>query len=403
MTTKAEEATLIETARARLTNNYRQQPVVMTRGEGCQLWDVAGRRYLDMAAGIAVCSLGHAHPKLADAIAAQARRLVHVSNLYYIEAQIRLAERLCKTCFADRVFFCNSGAEANEAALKLARRYQAMLRGRPERVEILAFDGSFHGRTFATVAVTGQEKYRAGFGPLVEPVRLLPFGDAEAARAAITERTCAVLVEPVQGEGGVLPAPPAFLRILRERCDATGTVLIFEEVQTGVGRTGTMWAYEQLGVVPDVMTVAKGIAGGVPMGAMLAREEIARGFEPGTHASTFGGNPLACAAALAVLDVIEADRLLEHVRAVGDHLAQGFERLAARHAKRVRGTRGLGLLRGIVLAEDAAALVGRCREQGLLVSAAGGQVLRFCPPLVVTKNDIDEALAIVDRVLGEKP
>jgi predicted acetylornithine/succinylornithine family transaminase len=392
---------LIAEAKQYLTNNYKQQPVVFVRGEGCWLWDLAGTRYLDMTAGIAVVCLGHGHAKLAGAIAAQAARVIHVSNLYYVEPAIRLAQTLVARSFADRAFFCNSGAEANEAALKLARRWQAIVRGRPDRVEIVAFEGSFHGRTFATVAVTGQEKYRAGFGPLVEPVRLIPYGETAAVREVITEHTCAVIVEPVQGEGGVVAAPRAFLEALRQRCDATGTVLVFDEVQTGMGRTGTLFAYEQFGVVPDVMTLAKGIAGGVPMGAMLAREEIARGFEPGTHASTFGGNALACAAALAVLDVFEQEAVLENCRAAGEYLGRSLDRLARKHAGRIKEARGMGLLRGLVLDEEAAPLVGRCRERGLLLSAAGGSVLRFAPPLVVGRVEIDVAVDILDTILGE--
>jgi len=396
----SKQANLIESAKKLLTNNYRQQPIVLARGEGSWLWDVDGGKYLDMTAGIAVVALGHGHKKLAAAIAEQAARLIHVSNLYYIEEQIRLAETLVPRTFAQRVFFCNSGAEANEAGLKLSRRYQAIVRGQPERVEILAFHGSFHGRTFGTVAVTGQEKYRAGFGPLLEPVRLLPYNDVAAARDAISERTCAVIVEPVQGEGGVLPATPEFLRTLRECCDKTGTVLVYDEVQTGWGRTGKLFAYEHSGVAPDVMSLAKGIAGGVPMGAMLAREEIARGFEPGTHASTFGGNPLACAAARAVLRIFEEDNVLENVRSTGEHLQRGLEALQKKHPERIKAARGLGLLRGIVLGEDAAPLVGKCREKGLLLSAAGGTVLRFAPPLTVSKSEIDEALRILDGVLS---
>ena len=250
------------------------------------------------------------------------------------------------------------------------------------------------------MAVTGQEKYRAGFGPLLEPVRLLPYNDVGAVRDAISERTCAVIVEPVQGEGGVLPATPEFLRTLRDSCDKTGTVLVYDEVQTGWGRTGKLFAYEHSGVAPDVMSLAKGIAGGVPMGAMLAREEIARGFEPGTHASTFGGNPLACAAARAVLRIFDEENVLENVRTVGDHLQRGLEAMQKKHPARIKAARGLGLLRGIVLGEDAAPLVGKAREKGLLLSAAGGTVLRFAPPLTASKSEIDEALRILDGVLS---
>ena len=308
---------LIAAGKRLLLNNYRQAPVVMTRGEGCALWDVSGRRFLDMTAGIAVCVLGHGDPGLADAVAAQARRLVHASNLYYLENQLRLAEALARRAFKGRAFFCNSGTEANEAALKIARRYQIVARAQPARTELVAFENSFHGRTMGALAVTGQAKYRAGFGPLVEPVRFLPFGDAAALRGAITDKTCAVIVEPVQAEGGIIIPPPGWLQELRRLCTERGTVLIFDEVQTGVGRTGTFYAFEKEGVVPDVVTLAKGLGGGVPIGAMLANEEVARGFEPGSHASTFGGNPLATAAALYVQHALDSLDLLERCRDVG--------------------------------------------------------------------------------------
>jgi len=397
----SQQEEMLKAAQRLLLNNYRQAPVVMTRGEGCALWDADGRRYLDMTAGIAVCVLGHGHAGLADALAAQARRLVHASNLYYIENQLRLADALAARAFKGRVFFCNSGTEANEAALKLARRYQAVVKNRPERVELIAFDGSFHGRTMGALSVTGQGKYRAGFGPLVEPVRFLPFGDAAAARAAISDKTCAVILEPIQAEGGIVLPPPGYLQELRRLCTDTGTVLIFDEVQTGVGRTGTFYGFENEGVVPDVVTLAKGLAGGVPIGAMLAGEEVARGFEPGTHASTFGGNPLAAAAALYVQHAIDSQGLLERSRDAGAHLGSALLRMADRRRPRTRGARGRGLLQGIVLDGDAAPVVARAREQGLLVSVAGGNVVRFVPPLVVTKPEIDEALSILDSVLAQ--
>jgi acetylornithine/N-succinyldiaminopimelate aminotransferase len=396
---------LVKSGQRLLLNNYRQAPLVVTRGEGCALFDADGRRYLDMTAGIAVCVLGHGHPGLADAIGAQARQLLHASNLYYVENQIRLAETLLQRAFHGRAFFCNSGAEANEAALKLARRYQAVAKGgaasgRP-RVELVAFENSFHGRTMGALSVTGQAKYRAGFGPLVEPVRFLPFGDAGAARAAITTETCAVIIEPIQAEGGILLPPPGYLQELRRLCTDTGTVLIFDEVQTGVGRTGTFYGFEGEGVVPDIVTLAKGLAGGVPIGAMLANEEVARGFEPGTHASTFGGNALATAAALYVQRAIDGERLLERARDVGAHLGSALLRLAERRRPRTRGARGRGLLQGLVLEGDAAPVIARAREEGLLLSVAGGSVVRFAPPLIVGKPEIDEAVSILDRVLGE--
>jgi acetylornithine/N-succinyldiaminopimelate aminotransferase len=397
----SQQEELVEAGKRLLLNNYRQAPVVMTRGEGCTLWDVSGRRYLDMTAGVAVCVVGHGDPGLADAISTQARRLVHASNLYYLETQLQLADALSRRAFKGRAFFCNSGTEANEAALKLARRYQAVARDRPERALLIAFENSFHGRTMGALAVTGQPKYRAGFGPLVEPVRFLPFGDASALRAAVTDKTCAVIVEPIQAEGGIILPPPGFLQELRRLCTETGTVLIFDEVQTGVGRTGTFYAFENEGVVPDVVTLAKGLGGGVPIGAMLANEEIGRGFTPGSHASTFGGNPLATSAALYVQHAIDEHGLLERCRDVGSHLGSALLRLAERRKPLTRGARGRGLLQGLVLEGEAAPVVARAAERGLLVSVAGGNVVRVAPPLIATKAQIDEALQILDAALAE--
>jgi predicted acetylornithine/succinylornithine family transaminase len=392
---------LVEVGRRLLMNNYRQSPVVMARGEGCVLYDVEGRRYLDMTAGVAVCVLGHGHPGLADAIANQARRLVHVSNLYYIESQLAFAEALAGRAFKGRAFFCNSGTEANEAALKLARRYQVVTRKSPERLELVAFENGFHGRTMGSLSVTGQAKYRDGFGPLVGPVRFLPYGDAAAARAAIGERTCAVIVEPIQAEGGINLPPPGFLQELRRITTEAGAVLIFDEIQTGTGRTGTFYAFEAEGVVPDVVTLAKGLAGGIPIGAMLANEEVARGFEPGTHASTFGGNPFATAAALYVQQAIDELGLLEHCREMGAHLGSALLRLAERRRPKTRGARGRGLLQGVVVDGDAADVVARARGRGLLTSLAGGNVVRLVPPLIVSKAELDEAVEILDATLAE--
>lgn len=392
---------LVEMGRRLLINNYRQPPVVMARGEGCALFDVDGRRYLDMTAGVAVSILGHGHPGLANAIAAQARRLVHVSNLYYIQAQLEFAEALSRRAFHGRAFFCNSGTEANEAALKLARRYQAVAKKQPERIEFVAFENGFHGRTFGALSVTGQAKYREGFGPLVGPVRFLPFGDLAAARAAIGPQTCAVIVEPIQAEGGINLPPPGYLQGLRRLCTDSGTVLIFDEIQTGSGRTGTFYAFEGEGVVPDVLTLAKGLAGGIPIGAMLANEEVARGFEPGTHASTFGGNPFATAAALYVQRAIDELGLLEHCREVGSYLGSALLRLGERRRPKTRGARGRGLLQGLVIEGDPSDIVTRARARGLLVSVAGGNVVRLVPPLIVGKAEIDEAIEILDAVLGD--
>ncbi|MEA2696535.1 MAG: acetylornithine/N-succinyldiaminopimelate aminotransferase [Myxococcales bacterium] len=392
---------MVQAAQRLLMNNYRQSPVVFSRGDGCLLWDIDGRRYLDMTAGIAVCVLGHADPGLADVISAQARQLIHASNLYYLENQIRFADALSRRAFRGRVFFCNSGTEANEAALKLARRYQIVTQKRPDRVELVAFENGFHGRTMGALSVTGQSKYRDGFGPLVGPVKFLPYGDIAAARAAITTSTCAVILEPIQAEGGILLPPPGYLQDLRRHCSDTGTVLIFDEVQTGSGRTGTFYAFEKEGVTPDVVTLAKGLAGGVPIGAMLANEEVARGFEPGTHAATFGGNPLATAGALYVQQAIDRENLLERCRDVGSYLGSALLRLAERRRPRTRGARGRGLLQGLVMDGDAAPVVAKARDAGLLISVAGGNVIRFAPALIVSKAQVDEAIAILDDVLAQ--
>jgi acetylornithine/N-succinyldiaminopimelate aminotransferase len=398
----SDENSLVSAAKKFLFNNYRQAPIAMVRGEGSRLWDSEGRGYLDMTAGVAVCVLGHGDPGLAQTIGEQARRLIHTSNLYYVENQIRLAEALMNRGFpGGRAFFCNSGTEANEAALKLARRYQVTTLGRPARTEIVAFENSFHGRTIGALSVTGQAKYREGFGPLFGPVKFLPFGDLEAMRAAVTSQTCAVIAEPVQAEGGIHLPPPGFLQELRRRCTETGTVLIFDEVQTGVGRTGTFYGFEKERVVPDVISLAKGLGAGVPIGAMLASEEVARGFEPGTHASTFGGNPFATAAALYVQEAIDRMGLLERCREAGAYLGNALTRMAERRRPRTRGARGRGLLQGLVLDADAGPVVTLARERGLLLSAVGGNVVRFVPALTVGKADLDEAVEILDGVLGD--
>jgi predicted acetylornithine/succinylornithine family transaminase len=406
--TTDEQLRLIDTARHVFTENYRQQPIVLRRGAGCRVWDVAGTRYLDLTAGIAACPLGHAHLGLAAAVADQALKLIHVSNLFYNEPQIRLADELADRAIAMgqvRIFFCNSGAEANEASIKLAKRYQHGVRGRPDRVEVLSFEGSFHGRSVATVALTGQEKYRAGFGPLIEWARIVPFPESEndfRALDAINDHTCAVIIEPIQAEGGIRQPPPDFLAALRDKCTRTGTILIFDEVQTGAGRTGTYFGYEQEGVAPDIMSLAKGLAGGVPIGAMVANHEVAKGFQPGTHASTFGGNPLACAAALEVIKTIDDQKLLERVKTAGEYLAGLLEKLVQKHAPRAVEVRGRGLLRGLALAGDAAPIVVKARERHVLLSVAGGNVVRFAPPFIVTNEELEEGVAALDEVLSEK-
>jgi acetylornithine/N-succinyldiaminopimelate aminotransferase len=392
---------LIASGKKLLLGNYGRAPVVMSRGLGCILYDADGRRYLDMSSGIAVCVLGHGDPGLAQALYAQASRLHHTSNLYFIEAQIRLAEALARRGFPGRFFFCNSGTEANEAALKIARRYQIAVRGQTERTEFIACEGSFHGRTMGALSVTGQAKYRQNFGPLVPSTKFIAFGDLEAARAAIDDKTCALIIEPVQAEGGINLPPPGYLQELRKLCTERGVVLIFDEVQTGVGRTGTFYAYEKEGAVPDVLTLAKGLAGGVPMGAMAANDEVGRAFEPGTHASTFGGNPLASAAALYLQTAIDDRKLLARCQEMGAHLGSALLRLAERRRPKTRGARGRGLLQGLVMDGDAAPVIAKARDRGLLLTVAGGNVVRFAPALIVSREEIDEAVAILDGVLGE--
>ena len=390
---------LIETAKRSFLASYRQAPIVLTEGKGVRVRDVAGREYLDLCAGIAVVSVGHGHRKLAAAIGAQAARLMHTSNLFYNERSIELAAELAKRTPFSRFFFCNSGAEANEALLKLARRH-FYDRGDKQRVEIIAALGSFHGRTMGALTLTGQPKYHEGMAPLVGGISHVPYGDLDALKAKVSDRTAAVLIEVVQGEGGVVSATDAYLKGVRELCDSRGALLFYDEVQTGYGRTGKFLACEHSGVIPDGCSLAKGIASGFPLGAMAVREELANGLPPGSHATTYGGNPLACAAALAVLSIFDDEKLVENSAKVGAHLGQHLERIAAAGGA-VDEARGKGLLRGLRVADnyDPAALLAAVREAGVLLSIAGGNVLRFTPPLSITAAEIDEGVATVERVL----
>ncbi len=392
-----DNARIAKDAEAVLVGNYRPQPIALVRGEGCHLFDAEGRRYLDLMGGIATAALGHCHPRVVAALEEQAKRLWHVSNLYTTEPQVRLAEQLVQHSFADRVFFCNSGAEANEAALKLARRYQRE-RGE-DRFEIIAFDGSFHGRTLFTVSATGQPAYWKGFEPIVPGIHFAPFGDLDAVKALMNPRTAAILVEPVQGEGGVRPAPEGFLAGLRDLADESGAVLIFDEVQCGMGRTGTLFAHQHDSVTPDVMTLAKALGNGIPIGAMCATDRHAAALVPGTHASTFGGNPLATACAAAVMDELLGG-VLDHARDVGEYLGTKLAAIAEKHPEQVVEARGRGLLRALELHKPVGGLIDACREAGVLVIQAGATVLRFAPPLIVTRGQIDEGLAVVERELA---
>lgn len=381
-----------------LLPTYKRAPVAFSHGQGVWLYDLEGRRYLDFISGIAVSALGHAHPTLVDAITRQATRLLHVSNLFHIPEQAALAKWLVEHSACDRAFFCNSGAEANEAAIKLARKWGR--RDGRDRFEIIVAHQSFHGRTMGTLAATMQPKYQQPFAPLPAGFTAVPFNDMDAIPGATTERTVALMLEPLQGEGGIAPASPAYLASVREWCDAHDLLLILDEVQTGMGRTGTLFAYEQYGIEPDVLTLAKGLGGGVPIGAMLVKEK-ASVFVPGDHGSTFGGNPLVCAAALAVAETIVKDRLPEHAAAMGARLAAGLQTQVARRA--AKAVRGRGLLQALELDREAAPVVDACRDAGLLINAVQSNTLRFAPPLVVTPDEIDQALAILGRVLAAAP
>lgn len=400
MTEPLSQEALVELGQTYLYPNYRQPPLVLVRGEGSLVFDGAGKRYLDFFAGIAVSALGHGHPALARAIAEQAGRLIHVSNYYFNEPNVRLAERLCRMSGMDRAFFCNSGTEAIEASLKLVRRH-FWASGQTERLRVVAFDNSFHGRTLGALAATGQNKYREGFG-LLPHVTHVAYGDLDALRATMGKDVAAILVEPVQGEGGVRPAPPGFLQGLRRLADEHGALLIADEIQTGVGRTGTFLAVEHDGVRPDVVALAKGLGGGVPIGAMLCRDALKGALPPGSHGSTFGGNPLASAAALAVLETLANENLLSKVSELGEYLAKGLRRVHEQFPKLTVDCRGRGLLQAIVLADaiDARAVLSKLQESGLLLTVAGTQALRFSPPLVVSAGEIDESLSILTRVLG---
>jgi acetylornithine/N-succinyldiaminopimelate aminotransferase len=380
-----------------LFRNYKRAPVAFSHGKGTRLFDLEGREYLDFIGGIAVSSLGHAHPALIRAVSEQAARYVHVSNLYQIPEQVDAARRLVAASGLDRAFFCNSGAEANEAAIKLARKRGKAVKG-PGCHEILVADHSFHGRTLATVAATGNPRYQEGFEPMPAGFRFVPFDDVEAMKRAVGPATAAILVEPIQGEGGVLVPSAGYLAGLRAVCDEMELLLVLDEVQTGVGRTGKMFAYQHSGIRPDVVTLAKGVAGGVPAGVMLATEDAAAHFVPGDHGSTFGGNALASAAIRAVLDAIEQEGLIGNVAACGERLASGLARL--REKRPVLGeVRGRGLLVGVDLSVDAAPVVDACRERGLLVNAVRPKTLRFAPPLVVSAGEVDQALEILDTAL----
>jgi len=381
-----------------IANTYARYPILLVRGKGTRVWDLEGEEYLDFVSGLAVCNLGHCHPKVVKAIQDQAEKLIHVSNFYYIEPQIQLASLLCKHSFADKVFFCNSGAEANEGAMKLARKY-AKEKISKDRHEIITMERSFHGRTLATLTATGQEKFHKGYEPLMPGFKYVPFNDIRAVKNAMDSKTCAVMLEPIQGEGGVNCPSEGYLKALREICDEKGLLLIFDEVQVGMGRTGKLFAYEHDGVEPDMLTLAKSLAGGVPIGALIIKKGIADSFKPGDHASTFGGNPLATAAGVAALTAILEEGMLENCQKMGDYFLSQLEEIRGKFPF-VKEVRGKGLILGMELKIDGSSIVNEMLKKKILINCTMGNVLRFLPPLIVTKEEIDRVVKTLEEVFN---
>jgi acetylornithine aminotransferase/acetylornithine/N-succinyldiaminopimelate aminotransferase len=390
---------MIEWSDKHLMTTAKRYPIALVRGEGARVWDSEGKEYLDFTGGIAVTALGHSHPKVVGTMREQAATLLHVSNLFHIPQQVQLAKLLCEHSFADRVFFSNSGAEANETAIKLARKC-AKERGASDRGDIISMRGGFHGRTLATVTATAQEKYHHGYEPLPGGFKYVPFNDLRAVERSIDSRTAAVLVEPIQGEGGINIPDDSYLPGLRKLCDETGVLLVFDEIQTGMGRTGKLWCYEHAGVAPDIMTLAKALANGVPIGATLATEEVAQVFTPGSHGSTFGGNPFATAVGLTVFTTLVEERLPEQAERMGRLLRERLLAVRSRHPGAVKEVRGRGLLVGMDLTTPVGDAVSACRERGLLVLTAGDNTLRLAPPLIVDEAAVERAAEIIEQALG---
>ena len=383
-----------------IMSTYKRFPIVLVKGSGAKVWDSNGKEYLDFVAGIAVCSLGHSHPKVVEAIKKQVEILTHVSNLYHIKPQILYARKLIENSFAHKAFFCNSGAEANEAAIKLARKYAYENMGKG-KYELITMKDSFHGRTMATVTATGQTKFQVGFAPLLEGFKYVPFDDISALRDAITDKTCGVMLEPIQGEGGVKIPDDKYLSEVRRICDEKGILMILDEIQVGMARTGTLFAYEHYNVEPDIVTLAKAVGNGFPIGVMMSTDRLASAFQPGSHASTFGGNPLAMAAALATMETILNDGILENVRKVGSYFLKKLHELKNRSSV-IKEIRGRGLIIGIEISIDGSPIVNACMDRGLLINCTGGSVLRFVPPLTITEKDVDAAVAILGEVIMDK-
>lgn len=378
---------------------FSRYSLVLSHGEGPYVYDTDGKKYLDFLAGIAVNVLGHGHPALVKAVCEQAGKLIHCSNLYYTEPQALLIERLAQWTGMDKVFVANSGAEANEGAIKLARKYGKLTH--PDKFEIITAEHSFHGRTLATLTATGQPKYKAGYEPLPGGFLHVPFNDKAALKAAVSDQTCAIMIEPVQGEGGIHVPQDGYLQYARELCDKYEAMLFFDEIQSGMGRTGTFLACQGYGVKPDIVTLAKGLAGGVPIGAFLATAKAAEAFSPGDHGSTFGGNPLACAAANAVLTVLETERLADNAVKMGDYLMQALKGLQQKYPAIISEVRGKGLMVGAELTRPGREVVDRCLEKGAIINCTAGTVLRFVPPLGISRSHVDEVVTILDAVLAD--
>jgi predicted acetylornithine/succinylornithine family transaminase len=394
------EKKIMDESNKYLMNTYKRCPIVLRKGRGLKVWNSDGKEYLDFVGGIAVNCLGHCHPKVVIAIQKQAQRLLHVSNLFYIEPQVKLAKLLISLSCADKVFFCNSGAEATEAAVKLARKY-AKDHTALDKYEIISAFGAFHGRTLAALSATGQEKFQKGFEPLVPGFKHVPFNDAHALEKAISKNTCAVILEPIQGEIGVRMPEKDYLKEVRRICDRYGLLLIFDEVQTGIGRTGKFFAYEHFHVEPDILTLAKGLGGGVAIGAMMAKEQIAASFQPGSHATTFGGNPLACAAAIATIETILEDGIiLENCLRMGNYLIKKLRALRKDFPSLIADVRGMGLMIGMELTTHGEPFVHACSERGVLINCTAGNVLRFIPPLTVLEKDINYLVEVLEDVFG---
>ena len=379
-----------------VASTYARYPIALVKGEGCIVWDSEGKKYYDFVSGLAVNNLGHSHPRIVEAIRRQVGELIHVSNLYHIPQQTELARMLVENSFADKVFFCNSGAEANEAAIKLTRRYYHD-QGKEDRYEIITMTNSFHGRTIATITATGQKKFQKGFEPLLPGFKYVPFNDLSAVEGALTKNTCAVMVEPIQGEGGVNLPVEGYLKGLREICDAHNLLLIFDEVQTGIGRTGELFAYENYGVIPDIMTLAKSLGGGVAVGAMLAKGNIIKSFTPGTHAATFGGNPLACTAGIAALKTIMEGGILSNCKRVGAYFIERLMGLKERYSF-ILDIRGKGLMIGLELDFPGKDITIACMDKGFLINCTMEKVLRFLPPLIIGEREVDLLIDILDEI-----